>query len=339
MTASSKVSQQDEERMKSGWQEANLSPLWEGSAHRPTPAVGRGHHWRWTDIKRFAHEAAQLTSPEIVERRVLRLVNPQPSSLVDESTVGTLAAAIQILLPGEKARPHRHSINALRFVLEGTGAQTVVNGVKVDMQPGDMLLTPGECWHEHMHVGDEPVIWLDVLDAPLHTLIGTETFEPGPVKDVPKTVVQESFSSPNIGPATLDFDAPYSPVFRYPYADMDRMIDSVPASANGARVARYKNPVTGGAVMSTIDCQMVTFDVGSITTERQDNADTICLVVEGEGESWVGADHFEWSKFDIFSIPGDVPTKHLAHKPVRLFTVSNREMLRRLDLLKETPNN
>lgn len=320
--------------MKGEWQDAFLSPLWEGAAHRPTPAAGRGHLWRWADIRRFAQEAAKLTSPEVVERRVLRLVNPCAASKADESTVGTLAAAIQILLPGETARPHRHSINALRFVLDGSGAQTIVNGMTVDMHVGDMLLTPGECWHEHAHKGDEPVIWLDVLDAPFHCLIGTESFERGPPRELPKAAAQDMFRSPNIGPVSVEAETSYSPVFSYPYADVERVIDKMPQAENGTRIVRYKNPMTGGAVMSTLDVQMVALDAGTITTQREDNADTICLVVEGEGESWVGSEHFAWSKYDIFTVPGMVASKHSARTSTRLFTVSNCEMLRRLDLLK-----
>ena len=93
----------------------------------------------------------------------------------------TLSAAIQILLPGESARPHRHSMNALRFVLEGRGGVTVVNGKECHMEFGDLILTPAWTWHEHIHRGNEPMIWLDALDVPLHLYLGTAEFQPGPV--------------------------------------------------------------------------------------------------------------------------------------------------------------
>ena len=126
-----------------------------------------------------------FSQPAAVERRVLSLVNPVAKSAEDESTTRNLAAAIQILLPGESARPHRHSMNALRFVLEGSGALTMVDGKACAMEFGDLILTPAWCWHEHVHGGVEPMIWLDALDVPFHLYLGTAKFQPGPVNTAP----------------------------------------------------------------------------------------------------------------------------------------------------------
>ena len=100
--------------------------------------------------------AIDLANPAAVERRVLSLVNPGSKSVEDEATIQNLSAAIQILLPGELARPHRHSMNALRFVLEGSGALTVVDGKPCAMEFGDLILTSAWCWHEHVDRGNGP---------------------------------------------------------------------------------------------------------------------------------------------------------------------------------------
>jgi gentisate 1,2-dioxygenase len=58
-------------------------------------------------------------------------------------------------------------MNALRFVIEGKGASTIVDGKDCPMEEGDLVITPGWTWHEHVHRGDAPIIWLDALDAPM----------------------------------------------------------------------------------------------------------------------------------------------------------------------------
>jgi gentisate 1,2-dioxygenase len=329
------ISEIDQAGLKAGWREVLLSPLWESSAHQPTLGPRKGGLWSWQDISRCAHEAARLTSPEVVERRVLRLMNPDPVSETDESTVGNLAAAIQILLPGETARPHRHSINALRFVIEGAGATTLVNGKPIEMHVGDMLLTPGGCWHEHFHAGDEPVIWLDVLDAPFHNAIGTATFQGGPMVDAASTMADEAFASPNLLPAGPMPRRPYSPVFSYPYADVARVLDHAPVGPDGARSVRYVNPLTGGATMSTLDCRMLGLDPGAATKAYRSNADIVCLIVDGSGKSWINDRQYSWSKYDILIVPKNNWLRHEAGTRSRIFEVSNSEMLRRIDLLEE----
>ena len=117
---------------------------------------------------------------------MLTLTDPEATGGAG-STPTNLATGFQILLPGEKARPHRHTMNALRFVIEGKGASTVVDGKDCPMEEGDLVITPGWTWHEHIHRGDAPIIWLDALDAPLHRYLGTDKFEPGPAHDLPNT--------------------------------------------------------------------------------------------------------------------------------------------------------
>jgi len=337
MAATSRTAPSDAGRLKQRWSSLLLAPLWDSpTAHKPPDQPRRGHCWHWEDVLRSAQEAASLTSPEVVERRVLRLVNPDPVSPQDESTVGNLSAAIQILLPGEVARPHRHSMHALRFVLQGDGATTFVNGQALPMRPGDMLLTPGNCWHEHRHDGSEPVIWLDVLDVPLHTALGTGTFQPGPVIDCPPTLPTEAWSAAGGLPIDAGGSQSYSPLFHYPAEAVNAALARVPAGPGGMRAVRYVNPSTGGAPMPTIDCTMVSLEAGQMVPETRSTANAVCLIVDGEGETWVGDQHFEWSRYDILTFPQKNWIRHRARSAARLFLVSDRGALRRLDLLEET---
>ena len=92
------------------------------------------------------------------ERRVLRLLNPGLPG--KSATTSTLFAGVQIVMPGEVARAHHHTMAALRLVIEAEGGYTVVNGDIAQMAPGDLILTPNWAWHDHANDSDAPLIWL-----------------------------------------------------------------------------------------------------------------------------------------------------------------------------------
>jgi gentisate 1,2-dioxygenase len=330
--------QSELDRQRAQWRQANLMALWESpTAHKPPPGPLAGHIWPWEVIRPLAMNTTQLTSPEIVERRVLQLTNPYSTSPNDESSVKNLAAAIQILLPGEAARPHRHSMNALRFVLEGEEAVTVVDGKPCPMQVGDLILTPAWTWHEHHHLGTSPVMWLDVLDVPLHSYLETAKFEPGPIKEPRNTVLDAVFAAPNFLPEITGPSTPHSPVFRYPFADAVAAVAHAPRSPCGARIVRYVNPVTGGSALSTIDCRLIELGSGERTIPYLTNANAVAMVVEGEGETSIGGKTFQWRPMDLMTIPQENWVTHLAFKKsARLLVISDREALRRLGLFEET---
>ena len=78
----------------------------------------------------------------------------------------SLYAGLQLILPGEVAPAHRHTQCALRFVMEGDGAFTAVDGERAVMAPVDLVLTPNWQWHDHGNDSGRPMIWLDGLDIP-----------------------------------------------------------------------------------------------------------------------------------------------------------------------------
>src|SRR5262249_9334113 len=208
----SAVPRSDIREIRRAWKEANLAPLWENArAHRPPPLPEAAYLWSWDKIRPLISAAIDVASPEVVERRVLQLVPPIAKHQDEQQTSSTLSANIQILLPGEKARPHRHTMNALRFVLEGLGARTRVDGRPCPMEEGALILTPSWSWHEHIHQGDAPIVWLDALDVPFQRYMGTGAVEPGPVADMPETVADAAFAVANVVPDTNYATKDYSP--------------------------------------------------------------------------------------------------------------------------------
>ncbi|MCW2573627.1 MAG: cupin protein [Frankiales bacterium] len=320
------------------WAEANVFPLWENrAAHAKPKGAEPAHHWSWPTLEPMIRQATQVRSMEAVERRVLMLVSPHSQPVGGAAgTVTNLNANLQILLPGEKARPHRHSMNALRFVMSGNGAVTVVDGKACEMNEFDLVTTPGWCWHEHQHRGDAPIVWLDVLDASLHRYLGTDLFQPGPANDVPVRISDSAFSTGTMLPQTGEALGNFSPIFRYPWAQASNAVGAAPRARDGARRVRYANPETGGPVMSFLDCYLVQVDAGTRTLPFRTSANAVCTVVEGHGHSKIGERDIVWGPRDVFNIPhGNWSSHHAERDTVRLFVVTDRDVFRRLDLLTE----
>jgi len=323
--------------IRAAWRAANLHPLWENAAaHRVRDGGPPPVHWPWKRIRPLVDDAMKVATPAAIERRVLTLTDSAGES---GATTTNLTTALQILLPGERARPHRHTMNALRFVIEGRGASTIVDGKDCPMAEGDLVITPGWTWHEHVHRGSAPIIWLDALDAPLHRYLGTDVFEPGPTHDVPEVADDAAYAFANIVPE-LGGDAPaFSPVFRYPWAAARDAVRAAPKGKDGARRVRYVNPLTGGSTMPLMDCYLMQIDKGSETIRFRTTANAVCLVCEGSGATRVGEDTVSWNAHDVFSLPHGNWITHRANETATLFIVSDRDALRRLDLLKEQYGN
>jgi gentisate 1,2-dioxygenase len=161
-----------------GWAK-KVPRMWPVPRPRFVPAV-----WRYADARAALHAACAFVSPEQAERRNLIMVNPIADNIYP--TCRNLVAAYQLVLPGETARSHRHSPNALRLILDaGSDTFTIVNGVQVDVAPGDVVLTPSWHWHGHSNFGSEPAFWIDFLDVPLVQNLECMYFEDHPQRNEP----------------------------------------------------------------------------------------------------------------------------------------------------------
>lgn len=314
---------------------AHVSALWEVGIHANIPPE-RPYIWRWKTIDPLLDAAVRATSMGNAERRVLMLNNPMPNGEDAESAVPNLCVNLQVLMPGERARPHRHTMHALRFVLEGEGVTTVVEGKPCPMVPGDMILTPSMTWHEHVHDGQGRVVWVDALDVPFQKYLDNSRFEPGPPHDLLDLPPDSAFTAPGLMPVASGAATSYSPLFRYSWESAVRALDALPAAADGSRTLRYTNPINGGSIMSTIDCYLIGLEKGKETQRRATNCNSAIVVAEGEGSSTVGDQTLEWGRNDIFTIPHGQAYSHKATTAsAKLFEITDREIFRRLDLLRE----
>ena len=296
-------------------------PMWERDKSFTASAPKAGlvpHGWQWRDMLPLIDRSVREVGMEDADRRVILLKHPQYDARGGVSA--NLSAGLQILEPGEHAEPHRHTLSAVRFVLAGAGATTTVDGVRCPMEEGDLILTPAWCWHEHENPSHSRVVWFDGLDAPFGRQMDAVFFESGPVHDLPSEGVPRG---------------DYSPQFRYPWRDALLALDVLEPAVDGSKLLRYTNPITGGAVMPTLDCYLQGLAPGCATNPLRTTSNAICVVASGEGRSWIADRQIEWSRGDIFTLPNWKWAYHQASTPSHLFVMTDRELLARTGYLRE----
>jgi gentisate 1,2-dioxygenase len=318
----------------------NVAPLWDryNQLAPPEPAPrDRGMQWRWSQLKPLIDRACREVSVELAERRVLMLINPGFNGLIT-STTG-LYGAIQVLMPGEAARPHRHTASAFRFVLEGQGGCTTVNGKPCVMNEGDLILTPNWAWHDHTNPGSDRVVWFDGLDVPVtmfyNAWFGEDRFE-GAYPETEASLPDAAHAGGGLRPVTGLPSPPCSPRIRYAREDVDAVLDAMPAAADGSRLVRYTNPVDGGAVTPTMDLYMLRLAASAATCAKRTTHNTVGVVARGSGHSMLGDRRIEWSRGDVVTFPHWTWTTHCADAGgAELFLLTDRDLVTRLGLLRE----
>jgi gentisate 1,2-dioxygenase len=319
----------------------NMEPLWEVFAKRFPPAPRpqmRTALWRYDEMRPLLMEAGALLTPEEAERRVLVLENPglRGTSQITNS----LYAGLQLILPGEKAPCHRHAASALRFVLEGTGAYTAVDGERTTMHPGDFILTPSWTWHDHGNPGSEVTIWLDGLDMPIVNLLDT-AFGERPPREPDRVEEGDSMARYGANMLPVDFTParPSSPLFSYPYVRtreaLDRLYRHGPIHPCHGVKMRYADPATGGYPMPTMGAFMQMLPAGFQGAVYRQTDATVYCVVEGRGRTRIGGEVLGWGRRDIFVVPSWVPVAHHAEDESILFSMSDRPTQQALGLWKE----
>jgi len=321
-----------------------MMPGWEFQSaigHEPVPAE-QAYRWNWAeDLRPMMLKAYDLVDPVKPERRNLILVNP---GLKRAATTQTLIAAIQGVLPGEIAPAHRHSAGALRFMIEGRGSLTTVNGEPCGMDEAALILTPQWCWHDHANETDKPVIWLDVLDVPFILGLNQWFWEPHPKEVQPRSRPQSEnlkrFGSGIVRPVgPRVWDGP-SPLLIYPWDRTEAALRELAEldKADGGVTVEYNNPVTGGPVLQTIGCYAHMLRPGGVTRPRRTNASAVLHVVRGRGRTIVGDQKLEWETGDILAIPHWTWVQHenrSATEPAFIFASTDTPILQAFGIHRE----
>ena len=324
-----------------------LAPLWE-SLHALVPGVPaprcEAALWQYARIRSCVMEAGALICAEEAVRRVLILENPGLPGLA--SITSSLYAGLQLILPGEIAPAHRHTQSALRFIVEGQGAWTAVEGERTIMHPGDFIITPSWTWHEHGNpgpeAGGEPVVWLDGLDIPLVRFLDAGFAEPGP--PLPPLVARAPGTSlarhgHNMAPLRPHQQGTASPLFSYPFARSREALDQLYRMGetdawDGVRM-RYVNPATGGWPMPTMGAFLQFLPGGFVGREQRRTDSTVYSVVEGNGEALIAGVAFAFAPQDLFVVPAWATLRLEAGQDSVLFSFSDQPVQEALGLWRE----
>lgn len=282
-----------------GWIARAKPLLWPSAPTSFAPA-----HWSYAELRPALQAAGRVIGTDLAERRNFVLRNPIPDN--DFATTRTLVGAYQSILPGEKARSHRHSSHALRVILDARGAYSIVNGKKHPMESGDIVLTPGNHWHGHGHDGNEQAYWFDCLDLPLVHLL-----EPMRYEDHPQTwepIVETVQESP----------------MRLTWQDSQTKL----ATADAGDRHFGKTIILTSDLMRTITIKVHSWAAGWSNLPYRQNANQIHVVLRGNGISQIASSRFEWAFGDVFVAPMGTRVAHCVSEDAVLVTLSDEDLMK-----------
>ncbi len=298
----------------------------------PQPA-GAPHLWPWSDVYPLLLKACDVLPESFTARRHLSYMNP---GLERGGATHTIRMGLQMAQPGETAWAHRHSIAAIRFVVQGSPqAYTVVDGTVCPMENYDLVLTPSWSWHDHHNESAERVVWLDVLDASLIAMLNATFYEP------------YSEESQEVSPASVRERWPEQAgrqrPLRYSWVETQKQLQRL-TSANGSPYdgvsLEYANPGTAASVLPTLSCWIQMLRPGEQTERHRHTSSAVYFVVQGAGETLVENERIDWNRHDAFAIPNWSWHEHRNRSQTEaaiLFSVNDIPVFRTLGLYREEP--
>ncbi len=328
---------------------SHLVPLWELEAEimglAPAPRA-RPWLWRWGQLYDIAERAGSLVPVERGgDRRAIALSNPGLGGL--PYATSTLWAAVQWLNGHEVAPAHRHTSQAIRFIIDGAGSYSTVEGDKVFLGRGDLVLTPPWLWHDHGSESDERAVWMDALDIPLNNYLDASFFEPYPRERQEITQqLNESVLKYGVGQLRPAWEEPagqYPPMSTYKWADTERALENlaqVGADPFDDVALEFTNPHSGGPVMKSFTCWMQMLRAGVATRAHRHTGSSVYLAFDGRGATVIDGVRYSWQRGDMFVVPGWAIHEHINADPdasALLFSVHDTPLLKALDKLRSEP--
>jgi gentisate 1,2-dioxygenase len=303
-------------------------------AYRFTPSPvspALPHAWSYREARERLFALGELLTVEEAERRNINFVNPALRDYMPAALLPTLRGGIQLLLPGERAYTHRHSANAFRFVLEAPdeGAYTVVDGVKIPMRPGDLVLTPNWTWHDHHNDSDAHAIWYDGLDVLMAYFVGG--------------VFSEEFKGPG-GDAYRPAERSATPTgdrYYYPYAmarqTLERLYRDKAGNAFDGVLMEYLDPVTSGPTFPSMNTVLRLVPPKSTLQPKPRTENIVFITVEGSVTFRLPDRTVRTERGDVTAIPSWVTYSIVndEKEPAVLFSNSDRPLFEALGFYRE----
>ena len=325
---------------------AGIAPLWpqmrNALRHNAPKPVTRSHLWTYDAVRPLLMRAGELTPVEKAERRVLFLVDPGRGPGAMQAT-STIYVGLQLLLPGETAPAHKHTPSAARIVVEGDGAYTVVDGDKLPMHAGDLILTPGGCWHDHGHAGKDPVVWLDALDLPLFVYLeGSYAIEAPLQKPRNRPDPSEvEYRAAGLAPVRRrDNPAPKFPMMRFPWERTEAALRPFGEHHGDEAIELdYVNPESGESCLPTMGFTAMMLMPGVASRPPLRSASAVFHVVKGRGTSVIDGVAHAWGPKDTFSAPVFAAIEHMSKgaEPAFLVRIHDTPLQEKIGYYEERP--
>lgn len=328
----------------------HLGPLWNAIPelmHREPQPQAIPYLWKWETLYSTLMAATKIFTPERGgERRAIYFQNPGLASRQPwgwASATQTLYAAVQLILPGETAPSHRHTQSALRFITQGEGAYSIVQGERMFMEEGDFLTTPQGLWHGHAHTGTEPMIWMDCLDIPLIYATGGTFFESYPEKiespSIPDNFTAQHYAGGMLRPIA-DRKPKVAPLGNYKWSLTQRSLDGMSAfepDPYDGHAVEYFNPSNAQTAHPNIASWMHKLPTGFQGKSHRHTSAIIYHVFKGSGYSIINGVKFNWSRGDFFVIPNWVWHEHVntSVDDAYLFSCSDLPVMEKFNLQRE----
>ncbi len=300
--------------------------------------------WKYIDLRELVLKSSELVTPEQAGRRVVYLVNEKRKDV--SAAVGWLYTGIQVTRPGESTSAHKHKASALRFIMEGEGGYTVVDGNKITFEVNDFIITPSSTWHEHgVNADGKTCIWQDGLDIPLVNALEANDYA---VLDGKQNLVNTENYSPlthsasGLLVADSEWDKPYSPLFKYSWKNV------YPALRDAAKVSKgseydgtlmhYSNPRTGGHVMQTMGASIQLLPAGFKGKAHKHTGSFVYQCAKGKGSTIIDGQRFDWQERDIFCVPSWAWHEHInlsESEDACLFSFNDLPVMEKLGFFQE----
>jgi len=323
-----------------------LKGLWKIQGRTEIASRIKPHVWKWDLLQAHLKRAGDLSGlNDSAVRRALMLWNPGARDHWE--CTNTLSAAVQMMLPGESVITHRHMHSAMRFITHGNGATTTVNGERVVLGAGDMVLTPNWAWHDHTNDSGDTIIWMDGLDRPLLKMLDAIFFEIYPTRGyqpVARTndATSSAYTAAALRPYSESAQAQFSPQLAYrwneTWAALRALEKRGDASPFDDVIVEYRNPSTGGAVTPTIGCAIQMLRPGVHTRAHRHTSSAVYQVFRGRGATIIDGHEYAWSEGDYFALPARSMHEHVNVSPAEpaiLFSLTDVPALERLALYRE----
>ncbi len=324
----------------------NLVPLWPAlrsvlpygiPARRTKPVI-----WPYGQIRPNLLKAGELTPIHKAERRVLVLANPG-LGLENMQATPSIYIGMQLILPGETAPNHRHSPSAVRFVVEGEGGFTAVEGERCPMEKGDLILTPSGLWHEHGHTGKGPVVWMDALDLPAVYSLEASYCTDGESQTIRNEAdsSQTRYRRAGLLPyASLGKPKPPYPLLRFPWRDVRESLEALASVTPRNEMVHlaYVNPETGQECLPILGFSAMMLRPGETARPVRRSASAVLHAIEGSGETEIDGVTLAWGEADTMAVPthAEVTIANASSKvPAFLFMVDDAPMQRKLGYYEE----